>query len=214
MPRRSKQLAVRDEFLILTNGKQTEKNYFEAIRAHYKSIFKISVKFMNDDPVALVNHAIAEKTPRNRVWCVFDKDEFLSASIDQAMKTAKENEIGVAFSNMAFEVWLIDHFKKCCLEKNAEKLVTDRDRILKANEYPAGYSKEDKQMITEVLMPRLGDAVQNADIVMQTWIRQYKESHNNENYPFCDWNSFTNVHKLIDALKLETKSEDSKIDTQ
>ena len=214
MPRRSKQLAVRDEFLILTNGKQTEKNYFEAIRAHYKSIFKISVKFMNDDPVALVNHAIAEKTPRNRVWCVFDKDEFLSASIDQAMKTAKENEIGVAFSNMAVEVWLIDHFKKCCLEKNAEKLVTDLDRILKANEYPAGYSKEDKQMITEVLMPRLGDAVQNADIVMQTWIRQYKESHNNENYPFCDWNSFTNVHKLIDALKLETKSEDSKIDTQ
>ena len=214
MPRRSKQLAVRDEFLILTNGKQTEKNYFEAIRAHYKSIFKISVKFMNDDPVALVNHAIAEKTPRNRVWCVFDKDEFLSASIDQAMKTAKENEIGVAFSNMAFEVWLIDHFKKCCLEKNAEKLVTDLDRILKANEYPAGYSKEDKQMIAEVLMPRLGDAVQNADIVMQTWIRQYKESHNNENFPFCDWNSFTNVHKLIDALKLETKSEDSKIDTQ
>ena len=214
MPRRSKQLAVRDEFLILTNGKQTEKNYFEAIRANYKSIFKISVKFMNDDPVALVNHAIAEKTPRNRVWCVFDKDEFLSASIDQAMKTAKENEIGVAFSNMAFEVWLIDHFKKCCLEKNAEKLVTDLDRILKANEYPAGYSKEDKQMITEVLMPRLGDAVQTADIVMQTRIRQYKESHNNENFPFCDWNSFTNVHKLIDALKLETKSEDSKIDTQ
>ena len=209
MPRRSKQLAVRDEFLILTNGKQTEKNYFEAIRAHYKSIFKISVKFMNDDPVALVNHAIAEKTPRNRVWCVFDKDEFLSASIDQAMKTAKENEIGVAFSNMAFEVWLIDHFKKCCLEKNAEKLVTDLDRILKANEYPAGYSKEDKQMITEVLMTRLGDAVQNADIVMQTWIRQYKESHNNENYPFCDWNSFTNVHKLIDALKLETKNENN-----
>lgn len=209
MPRRSKQLAVRDEFLILTNGKQTEKNYFEAIRANYKSIFKISVKFMNDDPVALVNHAIAEKTPRNRVWCVFDKDEFLSASIDQAMKTAKENEIGVAFSNMAFEVWLIDHFKKCCLEKNAEKLVTDLDRILKANEYPAGYSKEDKQMITEVLMPRLGDAVQNADIVMQTWIRQYKESHNNENYPFCDWNSFTNVHKLIDALKLETKNENN-----
>ena len=209
MPRRSKQLAVRDEFLILTNGKQTEKNYFEAIRANYKSIFKISVKFMNDDPVALVNHAIAEKTPRNRVWCVFDKDEFLSASIDQAMKTAKENEIGVAFSNMAFEVWLIDHFKKCCLEKNAEKLVTDLDRILKANEYPAGYSKEDKQMITEVLMPRLGDAVQNADIVMQTWIRQYKESHNNENFPFCDWNSFTNVHKLIDALKLETKNENN-----
>ena len=61
MPRCSKQLAVRDEFLILTNGRQTEKNYFEAIRANYRSIFKINVKFMNDDPVALVNHAIAER---------------------------------------------------------------------------------------------------------------------------------------------------------
>lgn len=41
MPRKTKQLAVRDEFLILTNGKRTEKNYFEAVRSNYKSIFKI-----------------------------------------------------------------------------------------------------------------------------------------------------------------------------
>ena len=38
MPRKTKQLAVRDEFLILTNGKRTEKNYFEAVRSNYKSI--------------------------------------------------------------------------------------------------------------------------------------------------------------------------------
>lgn len=207
MPRRSKQLAVRDEFLILTNGRQTEKNYFEAIRANYKSIFKISVKFLNDDPVALVNHAIAEKTDQNRVWCVFDKDEFTTASIEQAMKKAKANEIGVAFSNMAFEVWLIDHFEKCCNEKDADKLFADLDRILKTNEYPAGYSKEDKQMIAKILMPRLGVAVQNAKIVMQTRVLQYKQTHNGEDYPVCDWNSFTNVHKLIDVLKLERKDE-------
>ena len=46
MPRKTKKIAVRDEFLILTNGKRTEKNYFEAVRSNYKSIFKISVKFM------------------------------------------------------------------------------------------------------------------------------------------------------------------------
>lgn len=40
MPRKTKQLAVRDEFLILTNGKRTEKNYFEAVRSNYKSISK------------------------------------------------------------------------------------------------------------------------------------------------------------------------------
>ena len=102
MARKTKNISVRDEFLILTNGKQTEKNYFEAVRSNYKSIFKINVKFKNDDPVALVNHAIAMKNAQNRVWCVFDKDDFPVDSIEQAMRTAKMNGIGIAFSNMAF----------------------------------------------------------------------------------------------------------------
>ena len=61
-------------------------------------------------------------------------------------------------------------------------------------------------MIEKILMSRLLDAVHNADVVMQNKILQHKESHNNENYPFCEWNSFTSVHKLIDALKLENRS--------
>ena len=138
MPRKTKKIAVRDEFLILTNGKRTEKNYFEAVRSNYKSIFKISVKFMNDDPVALVDHAIGMKNARNRVWCVFDKDEFPTDSVEPAIKTAKDNGIGIAFSNMAFEVWLIDHFEKCYTEKTAEKLITDFDRILRAKGYTKG----------------------------------------------------------------------------
>ena len=62
MPRSTKKIPVRDEFLILTNGKRSEKNYFEALRSEFKTIYKIKVKFMNDDPEALVVHAIAEKT--------------------------------------------------------------------------------------------------------------------------------------------------------
>lgn len=207
MPRKTKQLAVRDEFLVLTNGKRTEKNYFEAVRSNYKSIFKISVKFMNDDPVALVDHAIGMKNARNRVWCVFDKDEFPTDSVEPAIKTAKDNGIGIAFSNMAFEVWLIDHFERCYTEKTAEKLIADFDRILRVKGYTKGYAKEDKQMITDVLMPRLDEAVHNADVVMQNRVLKYKEYRKDDNYPFCDWNSFTNVHKLIDALKLEKKLE-------
>ena len=162
---------------------------------------------MNDDPVALVDHAIGMKNAQNRVWCVFDKDEFPTDSVEPAIKTAKENGIGIAFSNMAFEVWLIDHFEKCYTEKTAEKLITDFDRILRAKGYTKGYAKEDKQMITDVLMPRLDEAVHNADVVMQNRALKYKEYRKDDNYPFCDWNSFTNVHKLIDALKLEKKLE-------
>ena len=62
-------------------------------------------------------------------------------------------------------------------------------------------------MIVDILIPRLKNAVHNADVVMQNKILNYKKLHSNENYPFCNWNSFTNVHKLIDALKLEKKLE-------
>lgn len=164
MPRKTKKIAVRDEFLILTNGKRTEKNYFEAVRSNYKSIFKISVKFMNDDPVALVDHAIGMKNVQNRVWCVFDKDEFLTDSIEQAIRTAKENGIGIAFSNMAFEVWLIDHFEKCCVEKNAEKLIIDFDRILKANGYAKGYAKM-ARLLTQTELCKTASKEVVADIV-------------------------------------------------
>ena len=125
---------------------------------------------------------------------------------EEIRETAKENGIGIAFSNMAFEVWLIDHFERCYTEKTAEKLIADFDRILRAKGYTKGYAKEDKQMITDVLMPRLDEAVHNADVVMQNRVLKYKEYRKDDNYPFCDWNSFTNVHKLIDALKLEKKS--------
>lgn len=49
-------------------------------------------------------------------------------------------------------------------------------------------------MITDVLMPRLDEAVHNADVVMQNRVLKYKEYRKDDNYPFCDWNSFTNVH--------------------
>lgn len=173
MPRKTKQLAVRDEFLILTNGKRTEKNYFEAVRSNYKSIFKISVKFMNDDPVALVDHAIGMKNARNRVWCVFDKDEFPTDSVEPAIKTAKENGIGIAFSNIAFEVWLIDHFEKCHTEKTAEKLIADFDRILRAKGYTKGYAKEDKQMSNYYYN-------NHANSIMETYLRQVYDGSDRE----------------------------------
>ena len=50
MARKTKKIPVRDEFLIVTNGKRSEKDYFEILRSKIKSIYKIKVKFINGDP--------------------------------------------------------------------------------------------------------------------------------------------------------------------
>lgn len=207
MGRPIKNLQVRDEFLILTNGKRSEKNYFEALRAHRRSIYKIKVEFQNNDPLKLVNYAVEQKSSANRVWCVFDKDYFTDESIYQAMALAKANGVGVAFSNAAFEVWLIDHFKQFETEKDADALQDILDKLLKENGYSKGYEKNDAEVITKVFLPLLDDAVQNADVVHQKRVLEYKESgRSDDNLPFCSWNSYTNVHKLVEALRLENKN--------
>ena len=206
MSRSTKNIPIRDEFLILTNGKRSEKNYFEALRSEFKTIYKIKVKFMNDDPEALVNHAIAEKTKANRVWCVFDKDQFPKESIYQAVELANRYGVGVAFSNMAFEVWLMDHFVKCENEKTVDKLIHELDSVLQKNGYSKGYEKADADVFKTAFVTRLDDAVHNADVVHQKRVLEYRKGHQDENYPICDWNSYTNVHKLVEALKLQNKN--------
>ena len=207
MGRKTKNFPVRDEFLILTNGKRSEKNYFEALRAYRRSIYKIKVEFQNNDPLKLVNYAVEQKSSANRVWCVFDKDYFTDESIYQAMNLAKTNEIGVAFSNAAFEVWLIDHFKQFETEKDADALQDILDKLLKENGYSKGYEKNDADVIERVFLPLLDDAIHNADVVHQKRVLEYKESRRfDDNLPLCSWNSYTNVHKLVEALRLENKS--------
>jgi len=62
MARKTKKIPVRDEFLIVTNGKRSEKDYFEILRNKIKSIYKIKVKFINGDPGAVVDFAMKEKS--------------------------------------------------------------------------------------------------------------------------------------------------------
>ena len=204
MARKTKKIPVRDEFLIVTNGKRSEKDYFEILRSKIKSIYKIKVKFINGDPDAVVDFAMKEKSKSNRVWCVFDKDEFSSDSIYHAIAGARKNHVGVAFSNAAFEVWLIYHF--CCFdaEKSAPELVDILDDLLKKEGYEKGYSKNDIELIKTVLIPRLRNALENADIAYQKRVAYYKMTGAPTNtLPVCSWNSYTDVHKLIAALKAD-----------
>ena len=206
MARKTKNLNQRDKFIIITNGKETEKNYFTALRGYRRSIYQINVEFENSDPIGLVNRAVREKLPSNLVWIVFDKDEFSPDVVYTAMRTAKQNDIGVAFSNMAFEVWLINHFEEFSKEKNADELVAILDERLRRTGYGKGYEKNNEELIKTEFLPALDDAVHNSDVSLQKRIAEFNEVRPGEkNYPYCEWNSCTTVHKLIDALKLEMK---------
>lgn len=56
MARRTDKLVVRNKFYIITNGEQTECNYFKLLKSK-RSIYDVKVIFENADPLGLVQYA-------------------------------------------------------------------------------------------------------------------------------------------------------------
>ena len=112
MERRSKNIEQKDLFYIYTNGKETETNYLNLLKSK-KSIFKVNIKFENGDPLRLVHQAFDQSITINQIWCVFDIDNsYEDGRLREAINFAHRNNINIAFSNKAFEVWLLSHYNK------------------------------------------------------------------------------------------------------
>jgi len=96
--------------LIVCEGKNTEPSYFEQFKLSSATIKALG---NGNNTISLVNQAIElnSKNSYDQVWCVFDKDSFAASNFNKAIKTAKANGFGVAYSNQSFEYWLILHFE-------------------------------------------------------------------------------------------------------
>jgi hypothetical protein len=119
------------KILIVCEGKNTEKSYFEQFRRvlRYSNITievipaPTGIKPRGTDPKTIVAKAkkiqVSEKqkgTPFTKVWCVFDHDPLpsnpkKSVNFNNYIKKAESLGFGVAYSNQAFEYWLLLHFE-------------------------------------------------------------------------------------------------------
>lgn len=96
--------------LIVCEGKNTEPSYFRQFKLTSATIKAIGNGY---NTTSLVNHAIIlnKKGTYEQVWCVFDKDQFPANDFNNAITIAAANNFRVAYSNQAFEYWLILHFE-------------------------------------------------------------------------------------------------------
>lgn len=206
MSRKTKKINTRDKFYIITNGEQTEKNYFDLLKSK-KSIYDMKVLFINDSPLNLVKHASEYVDDANQVWCVFDIDNsFEEGNLIETLTLAKNFEINIAFSNLAFEVWLISHFKKCekamSTKDHKKELNTILSKTVKINKT---YEKNDKELLKKHFLPFIKQAIENTKIVHQKYISDHCSQQNNNDFPIWKWNSCSNVYELVEALKLKEK---------
>ncbi len=101
--------------LVVCEGKNTEPSYFNQFKLSTATIRTVGKGF---NTVSLVKQAIAlsKKGNYEKVWCVFDADPKpdnpkQAQNFNLAVKLATANGFGVAYSNQAFEYWLLLHFE-------------------------------------------------------------------------------------------------------
>ena len=203
MSRNQKILQVRKKFYILTNGHETERNYFELLKSK-KSIYDVKIEFHNKSPLGLVQYGTT-LTDANQVWCVFDIDHTAEeGTLLDAINLAKKYNIQIAFSNIAFEIWLLSHFNKVEKSMNNHQLMCEMNKLLK-NELGVNknYDKSDRDLLKKYFLPHYKDAIQNSKIVYQRRINTHSQQLQGETeYRDWEWNPTTTVFKLIEALHL------------
>ena len=126
-------------FLIVCEGEETEPNYFKGFQqiAHTKRIAFIKIKEGVGVGITVVKTAKQLKEQGNyaddEVWCVFDRDlkkeNNNQQNFNAAIRLAIENQLKLAISNDAFELWYLLHYEYYQSETHRsdyEKMLTIR----------------------------------------------------------------------------------------
>lgn len=108
-------LLERQRILIVCEGENTEPSYFRKFKLSNATIKPIGEGY---NTISLVERALelAKHESYDQVWCVFDADPkpdnpTQAQNFNAAIQLAQRNKFGVAYSNQAFEYWLILHFE-------------------------------------------------------------------------------------------------------
>lgn len=182
---------LKQTFLIICEGINTEPDYFNAFRltsAHVKALGR------GMNTLSLVQKAINLKDEEkrkgsiyNQNWVVFDKDDFPEKDFNAAIRLAHQNGFEVAYSNQAFEYWLLLHFNLYQGSLHRSRYDSMLSSLLG---FP--YSKKTgvSAKVFNTLLPKQAKAIDHAKIVMKQF---------NGNNPAKEESS-TTVYQLVEEL--------------
>jgi hypothetical protein len=186
----------KEEVLVVCGG-QTEQIYFDAFKKVFRPVLgniSIVTALKAKSPMQIVEYAIKARQMKdgyNSVWCVFDKDDF--QDFDDAIKCAERNGINAAFSNQAFEVWFINHFRLLDSAMNRSRYKDELSNLL-AFPYEKSQQAILKTCDTILNEGKLKNAINNARLGYERHTA-YSEPPRPSAYESC-----TTVYQLARSL--------------
>jgi hypothetical protein len=191
--------AVKETILIVTEGTKTEPTYFNQFP---QNELVIKVEGTGQDPLSLVKKAkfIQKLEKYDHVWCVFDRDDHVH--FNDALQLAERYRFHVAYSNQAFEYWLLLHF-----EDHQGGYMHRSDYHEKIRSHLSSFSLrldwKKSKIVSEAMYnvlvgvdPLYGKSREQIAIV-----RAQKVLHFHKNRHPSDANSSTTVHQLVELLR-------------
>ena len=183
-------------FLIVSEGSKTEPNYFQKFEGQFGNIiYDIDCEGKGYSTLRVVKEAIKirdnDPNKYNRVWAVFDKDDFPDNDFNDAILLAKSNDIGCAWSNEAIELWYLLHFqyRNTPMSRNDYKHAIENEINKKMKNFE--YAKNSIEMYD--ILWKFGNqaqAIENA--------KKLSQQYNNQN--FAQHNPRTQVYELVRQL--------------
>lgn len=189
----------KEKILIICEGENTEPSYFNQFKLSTADIKAIGKGY---NTLSLVKDAIKLKEKKyKQTWCVFDKDDFKKADFNDAIKLAKKEGMKVAYSNQAFEYWLILHFED---HQGGAMHRNDYDKKINSYINPLGsiYDGKDSKLIE----PHFFDLMLATDPItkkrrVDLAIKRAKEIFKNKEHisPATEESS-TTVYELVEEI--------------
>lgn len=189
-------------YLIVTEGTETEVNYFENIGNIIETLFRneiivdkvsLEVKGTGRSTKVLVNEAIKKRSLKSYsdVWVVFDKDN--NTDFDEAITLARNEGLNVAWSNECFELWLLLHFQNLDSAIHRNDYYSKLANHFKTKNINGGVYNKNIENIFDITSPYVNNAIKRSNKLL----KDYKESK----IFYCSkMNPGTNVHELVEEL--------------
>lgn len=183
---------LKAKVLIACEDTKSAKTYLKKLAKDYGVLADvIFAKHTGTDPMSvymdIANHIkLNSDVKYESKWIVIDRDSWPLDKFKGAISAAKSKGVYVAYSNEAYELWLLLHYKKQTASINRNRLKSE----LSKKDYLPDYEKGD-ELVYEKTIQYQDDAIKNA----QELLRQHM--HNNGAISPDSNNPSTTFHCLV-----------------
>lgn len=185
-PRKVDTREPKSRFLIICEGERTEPNYFKSFRVP-RDVIVVEIHGTGYNTLSLVKKAIELRNTDpgyDQVWCVFDRDSFPAQDFNEALTLAERENLKVAYSNEAFELWYLLHFHYF------NSAIIRQQYIAKLNDLLGTVYRKNRSDIYTILLDKQALAIKHAEQLLQEYLPSRPERDNPS----------TTVHLLVKEL--------------